>query len=439
MSGKKWIVPCVVLAALALLAAATVNAGSQAQPTGLAPQAPLGNAFTYQGQLKRDGRPVTDNCDMVFHLYDQDTLGSQVGDAITATVPITDGLFTVPLDFGLAAAGGAFTGDARWLGIQVMCPGEVDFADLGRQPLSPVPYALALPGLWTQQNETSPNLIGGYGGNVISETVVGATIGGGGAAGPVNRVTGSYGTVSGGSANTASGHSAVSGGSNNTASGPYATVGGGHSNTASGTYSTIGGGDQNTADGVQRATVGGGGKNTASGTYSTVGGGASNTASGPYAAVPGGWGAIASHHGEVAHASGWFVYPAAGQAQTSIYVLRRTTESGAATEMFLDGDTAAQRLTIASGRTVTFDILVAARTEAGASAGYHFLGVIENQAGTTSFIGAPQKTVLGENVTGWDADVIADDANDALVVQVTGAAATTIRWVATVRTAEVAW
>lgn len=142
MSGKKWIVPCVVLAALALLAAATVNAGSQAQPTGLAPQAPLGNAFTYQGQLKRDGRPVTDNCDMVFRLYDQDTLGSQVGDAITTTVPITDGLFTVQLDFGLAAEGGAFTGDRRWLGIKVRCAGESEFADLGRRELTAVPYAL---------------------------------------------------------------------------------------------------------------------------------------------------------------------------------------------------------------------------------------------------------------------------------------------------------
>jgi hypothetical protein len=377
---------------------------------------------------------------MVFRLYDENAPGgSQVGDAITTTVPITDGLFTTQLGFDLAAEGGAFTGDARWLGIQVACPGDVGFADLGRQPLTPAPYALALPGLWTRQNETSPNLIGGYGGNVISETVVGATIGGGGAAGPVNRVTGDYGTVGGGSANTASGHSTVSGGSNNIADGSYATAGGGYGNAASGTYSTIGGGEGNTANGPQRATVGGGGKNGASGTYSTVGGGASNTASGPYAAVPGGWGAIASHHGEVAHASGWFVYPETGQAQTSVYVLRRTTASGTATELFLDGDTATQRLTIASGRTVTFDILIAARTEAGASDGYHFVGVIENQAGATGFVGTPQKTALSGGATAWDANVIADDANDALVVQVTGAAATTIRWVATVRTAEVAW
>jgi hypothetical protein len=439
MSGKKWIVSLIVLAVLALLAAAAVSAGSLAQPTepqGLAPQAPIGSTFTYQGQLKRDGKPVTDDCDMVFRLYDENAPGgSQVGDTVTTTVPITAGLFAVQLDFGAAV----FAGDARWLGIQVACPGDVGFADLGRQPLTPAPYALALPGLWTRQNETSPNLIGGYGGNVISETVVGATIGGGGAAGPVNRVTGDYGTVGGGKANTARGCSTVGGGSANTASGPYATVGGGYGNAASGTYSTVGGGEGNTANGSQRATVGGGGKNTASGTYSTVGGGASNSASGSYATVPGGWGAVASHYGEAAHANGWFVYPAAGQAQTSVYVLRRTTTSGAATELFLDGDTATERLTIASGRTATFDILVAARTETGASDGYHFLGIIENQAGVTSFVGTPQKTALSGGATAWDANIIADNANDALVVQVTGAAATTIRWVATVHTAEVAW
>jgi len=424
MFEKKWVVLYMVLVVLALLMVATVRAGSPAQPTdpqGSAPQAQMGNAFTYQGQLKRNGQLVTGDCDVAFRLYDQETLGSQVGSAITTTVPGIDGLFTVQLDFGAMA----FTGDPRWLNVQVMCPGDAGFDDLGRQSLTPAPYALALPGLWIRQNEFSPNLIGGYAGNVISDTVIGGTIGGGGNSGSVQRVTGGYGTVGGGSANVA---------------GSSATVGGGHGNIASGTYSTIGGGTNNTADGATRATVGGGGNNTASGFwYATVSGGAGNTASGSYATVPGGWGAVASHYGEMAHASGWFTHPGAGQAQTSVYVLRRTTTSGAATDLFLDGDSATRRLTIAAGRTVTFDILVVARTEAGASAGYHFLGVIENHAGTTSFIGTPQKTVLGEDVASWDANVIADNANNALVIRVIGAAATTIRWVATARTVEVAW
>jgi hypothetical protein len=57
--------------------------------------------------------------------------------------------------------------------------------------------------------------------------------------------------------------------------------------------------------------------------------------------------------------------------------------------------------------------------------------------GATSFVWAPIKTVLGEDNASWDVDVIAEDTNDALVIQVTGSNATTIRWVAMVRTVEV--
>jgi len=82
---------------------------------------------------------------------------------------------------------------------------------------------------------------------------------------------------------------------------------------------------------------------------------------------------------------------------------------------------------------------VVARSSGAASAGYRAYGVIENAGGTTAFIGTPTVTTLGEDATGWDVAVEADDNNDALVIKVTGAAATTIRWVATVRTAEVAY
>ena len=58
---------------------------------------------------------------------------------------------------------------------------------------------------------------------------------------------------------------------------------------------------------------------------------------------------------------------------------------------------------------------------------------------TTGFIGAPTVTTLGEDVAAWNVVVQADNGNDTLVIQATGAAGTTIRWVATVRTAEVAW
>lgn len=136
----------------------------------------------------------------------------------------------------------------------------------------------------------------------------------------------------------------------------------------------------------------------------------------------------------MAYADGKFAN--VGDAQTSTYVLRKQTTDGAQTEIFLDASS--NRITIASGRTVTFDILIAARSTTGSSAGYQIYGVIENVSGTTALIGAITKTVLGEDVAAWDATTEADDTNDALVIKVTGAASTTIRWVTTVRTAEVA-
>jgi len=146
--------------------------------------------------------------------------------------------------------------------------------------------------------------------------------------------------------------------------------------------------------------------------------------------------ASADHYGQMAYASGSFA--ATGDAQASLYVLRRaaTMAAGAWYELFLDG--VDDRLTLAAGRTLTFDLRLSARTAAGESAGYRIEGVIENAGGTTALVGTPVVTVLGEDDAAWDAQVSADDGNDALLIQVQGNGET-IRWVATVDTAEVAW
>ncbi len=96
------------------------------------------------------------------------------------------------------------------------------------------------------------------------------------------------------------------------------------------------------------------------------------------------------------------------------------------------------RITIANNRTLSFEILVTARSSVGESAGYRIWGIIKNVGATTTMVGASGQ-VLGEDDSSWDAMAAADDGNDALVVKVTGAAGKTIRWVATVRTTEVAY
>ncbi len=167
-----------------------------------------------------------------------------------------------------------------------------------------------------EPNATSPNVIGGYYGNSVTSGVMGAVIGGGGAAGSVNLVTDNYGTVGGGFNNRAGDNDGtpgnapyatvgggnentasavltfIGGGADNTASGGYSTIGGGYINAASGEMAAIGGGEENTANG-NYATIGGGFRNNAR-DYATAGGGNTNTASGATSTVGGGWVNIAS-------------------------------------------------------------------------------------------------------------------------------------------------
>ncbi len=286
MKGKWTAFGSILLVVLLALAVGWAQAQEPQPPGDVSIQAALGTGFTYQGQLKQSGNPVNGTCDLQFSLYDAASGGTQVGTTQSKTsVAVSNGYFTIPdLDFG-----SVFTGDARWLAIAVRCPaGSGSYTPLSpRQALTPAPYALALPGLWTQQNGVSPNVIGGYNGNSVTDGRVGATIGGGGASGAINRVTDNYGTVGGGGGNTASGNATVGGGYQNTASGGEATIGGGWLNTASGGFATIGGGYTNTASNYY-ATVGGGSSNTASGEFTTVSGGRDNTASGESATVGGG-------------------------------------------------------------------------------------------------------------------------------------------------------
>jgi hypothetical protein len=143
MNVKKWITLAAILAGLVLLVVLVVQASPPRQQPGaqggVGPQGgAVGTGFTYQGQLEVGGEPVSADCEMAFRLYDGASGGNQVSYAVTHTVPVSDGLFTVVLNFG----SGAFDGGARWLGIQVQCPGDAAYADLGRQALTAAPYAL---------------------------------------------------------------------------------------------------------------------------------------------------------------------------------------------------------------------------------------------------------------------------------------------------------
>ncbi len=306
------------LLVLALIVAGGVTGAQGPQPeTAHSTEARLGTAITYQGRLTEAGAPATGPHDVRFILYNRDAGGSQVGSTVVLEdVPITNGLFTVQLDFGQV-----FDGTARWLEVAVRDGSSTGgYTTLSpRQPVTAAPYALHSADAWNLSGNAganprtsfigttdpvtftvrvsdtaalrivpaadgefglSPNLIGGHSANRVGRGVVGATIAGGGTSlacgederGPcANQVTASFGAIGGGTSNTAGSFATVSGGHNNVAGEGFATVSGGAGNIASGVYAAIGGGGNNSAGGFF-ATIPGGAYNQAQGYYSFAAG-----------------------------------------------------------------------------------------------------------------------------------------------------------------------
>ncbi|MBP1684197.1 MAG: hypothetical protein H6Q33_340 [Deltaproteobacteria bacterium] len=109
------------------------------------------SSFTYQGQLQDGGNPASGGYDLQFRLFDAVVGGNQVGSTqALEDVPVTAGVFTVTLDFGVAA----FPGADRFLEIAVR-PGDSAGAFTTLTPLQPItatPYALQCLNATTAQN-----------------------------------------------------------------------------------------------------------------------------------------------------------------------------------------------------------------------------------------------------------------------------------------------
>ncbi|MBE7501541.1 MAG: hypothetical protein HS113_14810 [Verrucomicrobiales bacterium] len=275
------------------------------------------------------------------------------------------------------------------------------------------------------------------------------------AGGASNQTAGDFANIGGGQHNTTSGNAAtIAGGQDNSSALDQSTVGGGGGNDAAGVGATIGGGIGNRAH-LDLATVSGGGENwarefgatvaggvgnNAHGTQSSVGGGEANVATGPFAIIPGGQQARASQHGQMAQAAGAFTLQ--GDAQSSVFVLRAATAPGQPLAVLsLDGQSAPLRIEL--NRTLTFDILIAGRSAGvppnfAISGGYHARGVIQNTGGTVAFVGTPTVLELGEDDPAWG--ITLATGPDHLIIQANSAATPdSVRWVARVQTAEVAW
>ena len=123
-----------------------------------------GTAFTYQGQLNAGGAPANGGFDFTFALFNNSSAnGGQVGATLTnLDVPVSNGLFTVQLDFGAV-----FAGNATWLAVGVRSNGVGGFTVLNPlQELTPTPYAMYAPnaGLAASANAVAAtNIVGTLG------------------------------------------------------------------------------------------------------------------------------------------------------------------------------------------------------------------------------------------------------------------------------------
>ena len=100
---------------LVVMALAALRGPAAAQgPQPAAPDAPLSAAFSYQGSLRSGGAPANGAFDFQFILYNAASGGGQVGATVALEdVAVSNGIFTVALDFGAAASTGRRAG-CRW-------------------------------------------------------------------------------------------------------------------------------------------------------------------------------------------------------------------------------------------------------------------------------------------------------------------------------------
>ena len=97
-----------------------------------------GTAFTYQGQLTQSGQPANGSFDFDFAAWSLISGGTQQGGTLTVgNVAVSNGLFTVTLDFG-----DIYTGSALWLDISARPHNNGGFTELSpRQQFTAAPYA----------------------------------------------------------------------------------------------------------------------------------------------------------------------------------------------------------------------------------------------------------------------------------------------------------
>lgn len=199
---------------------------------------------------------------------------------------------------------------------------------------------------------------------------------------------------------------------------------------------------------ASNAVICGGRNNAASATDSVVCGGLGHSANGTNSFIAGG------AYGVARTIIGCHVFPACNapisttQGTTQAALLLVAVATTDATPTILRSNTAAattsNQVTLAANSAYFFRAsVIAGVTGAGNTKAWEFRGAIKRgaTAASTTLVGTVIKDIVASDagITAWDVSVTADTTNGALAVTVTGAAATTIRWVCKIETTEMTY
>ena len=114
-----------------------------------------------------------------------------------------------------------------------------------------------------------------------------------------------------------------------------------------------------------------------------------------------------------------------------------TTETTSETEIFIEG-IQNRRLDIPEDGTLAFDALITGKdTVSLESCAFQINGALENDTGVVRAIGNPGKFVLGKDNPAFDANIVADDTNDALSLRVTPVSTNLTEWRARINYVEI--
>jgi hypothetical protein len=185
--------------------------------------AEVSSSFTFQGQLKSSGAPVTGSCDFTWDIYAASAGGASIA-SDADTLAVTSGLFTAVINVPAAV----IDGNARFLEIGVRCPsGAGAYTALTpRQELQAAPYALGLrlPFSHTVTSNVSPVFaVTNTAGASTSPSLLGSSAGSDGVRGLSTGAGSADNGVYGETNSTASNEAGVKGTSTSSSAGGYFT------------------------------------------------------------------------------------------------------------------------------------------------------------------------------------------------------------------------